>query len=505
VIFLISILVVALIGFSYQVAYGSMFQYMDKNYGGPQLLDPNFKIQLVENGLDFPTRMNFLDDDILFIVQRVDGKVRIFKDLNLQEEPLIDLNVESGFERGFLGIISTKHNEKTLVFVYYTEASDDSDTHFYGTVSDGNKNNGNKLIRYEWNGQDLVNPKMILHPIKQSEQIHQGGAMVIKDEFLYLIVGDNTENTGPLTNGKASILFDRGVIFRVDFDGNPHPENPFKKEGFEKYFGFGIRNGYGMTIDSETGNIWDTDNGPSEFDEINLIFPGFNGGWKKIMGPNGKGLFSSPISDLTSIEGAEYSDPEFSWKLSIGITGIEFLNSNLYGEKYENSVFVGDAYGHVYRFELNENRDGFVFDDPKLNDLIADSPEEAESILFGRNLGIITDIKLGPDGYLYFISMVQGDEPGLRTWAANVEKNVEEQGIGQGVLFRLIPTTEFEGWYDLPPRTQEERGIHPSDVFCKESFTLLMKESVGTSACVKPTTAKKLIERGWGSFFKILN
>jgi len=504
VIFLISILVVALIGFSYPDAYGDLVQYMKDNHAGPQLLDPNFKIQLVANGLDFPTRMNFVDGDILLISQKADGKVRILKNFNLQEEPLIDLNVESGWERGFTGIISTKHNEKTLVFVYYTGASDDSDTYFHGSIADGNKNNGNKLIRYEWNGQDLVNPKMILHPIKQTDQAHHGGAMVIKDEFLYLIVGNNQENTGLLTNGKGDMVFDRAVIFRVDFDGNPHPENPFKKEGFEKYFGFGVRNGYGMTIDSETGNIWDTENSPEEFDEINLIYPGFNSGWLKIMGPNGKGLFSSPLSDLTSIEGAEYSDPEFSWKRSNGVTAIEFLNSNLYGEKYENSVFVGDAYGHVYRLEINENRDGFVFDDPKLNDLIADSPQEAESILFGRNLGMITDIKLGPDGYLYFLSMVQGDEPGILTWIENIEK-VEEQGIGQGVLFRLIPTTEFEGWYDLPPRTQEERGIHPSDVFCKEPFTLLMKESVGTSACVKPTTAKKLIERGWGSFFKILN
>ena len=33
-----------------------------------------------------------------------------------------------------------------------------------------------------------------------------------------------------------------------------------------------------------TGNLWDTENGPTAGDEINLVYPGFNSGWSLIQG-----------------------------------------------------------------------------------------------------------------------------------------------------------------------------------------------------------------------------
>ncbi len=52
-----------------------------------------------------------------------------------------------------------------------------------------------------------------------------------------------------------------------------------------KYFAYGIRNSFGTTIDPLTGTLWQTENGPSEYDEINIVKPGFNSGWVQIMGP----------------------------------------------------------------------------------------------------------------------------------------------------------------------------------------------------------------------------
>ena len=48
------------------------------------------------------------------------------------------------------------------------------------------------------------------------------------------------------------------------------------------YYAYGIRNSFGSGFDPVTGNIWDTENGPNYGDEINLVKPGFNSGWKKI-------------------------------------------------------------------------------------------------------------------------------------------------------------------------------------------------------------------------------
>jgi len=48
------------------------------------------------------------------------------------------------------------------------------------------------------------------------------------------------------------------------------------------------------------------------------------------------------------------------------------------------------------------------------------------------------------------------------------------------------------------PKHQIVNGVLPKDVICKEGLELIFKSTDGTPACVKPETATKLIERGWG-------
>ena len=55
-----------------------------------------------------------------------------------------------------------------------------------------------------------------------------------------------------------------------------------------RYFAYGVRNSFGMAIDPVTGSLWDTENGPGSYDEINLVAPGLNSGWEQIMGPDGR-------------------------------------------------------------------------------------------------------------------------------------------------------------------------------------------------------------------------
>ncbi|MFB5631517.1 MAG: hypothetical protein ACE5RN_08000 [Nitrosopumilaceae archaeon] len=48
-----------------------------------------------------------------------------------------------------------------------------------------------------------------------------------------------------------------------------------------------------------------------------------------------------------------------------------------------------------------------------------------------------------------------------------------------------------------PPKKQLNADISIEDVICNEGFIVLIKISTGNPACVKPTTAEKLIKRGW--------
>ncbi len=156
--------------------------------------------------------------------------------------------------------------------------------------------------------------------------------------------------------------------------------------------------------------MWDTENGPDVFDEINLIDEKFNSGWVKIQGPsNGK-----PLPTIPEYSEYIYSEPEFSWEIPIGVTAIEFPNSNDF-RKYNDFLFVADTNkGIIYKFKLDETRTKFVFESPHLQDLVlnmlpdSSGNEPMDEIIFAKNLGLITDMKFGPDGALYVISLMEG-------------------------------------------------------------------------------------------------
>ena len=105
----------------------------------------------------------------------------------------------------------------------------------------------------------------------------------------------------------------------------------------------------------------------------------------------------------------KYGDPEFVWNQSVGVTGLKFLGSKKLGKLYENDIFVRDFNGNIYHFDLNEDRTALTLNG-SLNDKVAESSERGalKDIIFGEGFGDITDIEVGPDGYLYVVSFVQG-------------------------------------------------------------------------------------------------
>jgi glucose/arabinose dehydrogenase len=305
---------------------------------------------------------------------------------------------------------------KTLVFLYFTEAA-------------GDKIIGNRVYRYEWDGQALVNPTLILDLPSKPGTNHQGGKMVIgPDGYLYAITGEMQRN-GQLQNIKAGPMPDNtGVIFRVNpSDGSAAPGNPFttsnnstiidsngnNSNNLSKYYAYGIRNSFGITFDPISKRLWDTENGEKTYDEINVVKPGFNSGWKQIMGPMTRNN-SFTKDKLVNFPGSHYSDPVFSWLKSIGITDIEFLNSSKLGNQYTNNIFVGDiTSGNLYYFKVNGTRTGLEFSGSNnqtgLSDLVADNKNEVSEVTFGTGFDGITDIETGPnDGYLYVLSYGSG-------------------------------------------------------------------------------------------------
>ena len=366
-------------------------------YAQPSVSDTGLNIEAAIDGLSSPTSMVFLDNNNILVLEK-EGSVRLVSDGVLREEPVLQVPVNTESERGVLGVAFDK--DSNSVFLYYTEADPLR----------------NRIYKYQWNGQSLVNPTLLLDLPGEPGPNHDGGKIVIgPDGYLYAVIGD-LNHDGQLQNFlDGPSPDDTSVILRVNLeDGSAAPDNPFANSGddaLSKYYAYGIRNSFGMDFDPVTGNLWDTENGPASYDETNLVRPGFNSGWQTVMGPIS--LSGDTEEDLVNFPGSHYADPLFSWAEPPAVTDIEFLDSSNLGDKYANNIFVGDINnGNLYFFGVNENRNAIQLDaaqqESGLSDLVVDNGEELSAITFGSGFGGITDIETGPDGFLYVLSYDDG-------------------------------------------------------------------------------------------------
>lgn len=55
----------------------------------------DLKIELVTEGLSFPTSISFVDDDKILVLEKNTGLVRLISDGVLQEKPVLKLPVEN--------------------------------------------------------------------------------------------------------------------------------------------------------------------------------------------------------------------------------------------------------------------------------------------------------------------------------------------------------------------------------------------------------------------------
>jgi aldose sugar dehydrogenase len=370
--------------------------YFDYVHAQPVINDPSLMAEIVVEELSSPTSMAFMDTNNILVLEKT-GSVRLISNGILQEQPVLNVPVNSQSERGLLGIATLEDDNN--VFLYFTESDE--------TLR-------NRVYRYNWNGETLVNPTLILDLPAIPGPNHDGGKLVIgPDQYLYAIIGD-LNHDGKLQNFlDGPEPDDTGVIFKVSpNDGSAAPNNPFVNSGdsvLSRYYAYGIRNSFGLAIDPLTNMLWDTENGPGEYDEVNLVRPGFNSGWQTVMGPISRS--GESVDDLVSFQGSQYIDPVFSWQITPAVTDIEFLHSPKLGDKYANNIFVGDYNnGNIYYFEVNEDRTGIKFDASQtdLIDLVADNEEELSTIIFGSGFGSITDIATGPDGFFYILSFDDG-------------------------------------------------------------------------------------------------
>ena len=367
--------------------------------GEPTIKDPNLKVETVATGLVLPTTMAFIGPNDILVLEKGKGTVQRIVNGQMLAEPLLQVNVSSEVERGMLGIATSKDNQtgKTNVFLYYTEAQ-------------GREPVASRLYRYELENDKLVNPVLLLDlPAVPGPRHNSGNILIGPDNNLYVSVGDLDGHITLAQNVRgASGVDGSSSILKVTQDGQPVGQGILGDSGIsKKYYAYGLRNSFGMDFDPVSGKLWDTENGASYGDEINIIEPGFNSGWLQIQG---MAPVDFEFEDLINFQGkGNYSDPEFVWTDTVGPTAIKFLGSDTLGNQYRNDIFVSDiTQGNIYHFDLTGNRTNLILNG-LLADKVSNNSTENQGIVFGEGFGGISDLEVGPyDGYLYVVSLGHG-------------------------------------------------------------------------------------------------
>jgi len=431
------------------------------------VFDDDYILEKFVTGLNFPTAMDFIGNDLLVLEKNTGKVIRINENGEIDKEPVLVIPVSPNAEGGLLGIATTPNH----VFLYFTEFLKPN-VKGIGFVVEKTLVPKNTVYQYDWDGKNLTNP-ILIKKFSADSPIHNGGVFAKgQNNEIYFVIGDDQKNTIFQNIPSVPSNNETSSIFKMYTDDNNRVE----------LFAVGIRNSFGLAVDPATGYLWETENGENIYDEINLVKNRFNSGWKSMMGPSDRvdARLTLPTHDIhippQSLEGFIYSDPEFSWHTSVGVTAIAFPDMNNFG-KYQDWLFVGDINnGKIYKFQLNSDRTEFIFSTPSLKDLVYDDDDgKLNEIIFAEGfLGGITDIKFGHDamyvispfdnGSIYKIYPKQPIPPPTPTTEQD-----QQQSEGGGCL---IATATFGS--EMAPQVQFLRELRDNTVLQTESGTSFM-------------------------------
>ena len=150
---------------------------------------------------------------------------------------------------------------------------------------------------------------------------HNGGAIEIgPDENIYIPVGDidgsfkgdfQATKTQNSPNGRT--VDGRSGILRITQDGQPVDGILGDSMPLRLYYAYGIRNSFGLGFDPLTDQLWETENGPQDGDEINLVHPGFDRGSNQFYGFSASQKKFDTDRLITFDGKGEYEEPKLVW------------------------------------------------------------------------------------------------------------------------------------------------------------------------------------------------
>jgi glucose/arabinose dehydrogenase len=321
------------------------------------------KVVAVKTGLNGPSGFTFAPSGKIWYLERGTGEIRTLDPKTGATHLFFTISdVNGDGERGALGIaLDPAFRTRPFVYVYVTRM-------WHGKLR-------NQLVRIRKDGATGTGMRILMTSQGSATNYHNGGRILFgPDRKLYVVIGDAHDST----NSQDLTSNVRGKILRLNRDGSAAAGNPHGR-----IWSFGHRNSFGFTFDPKTDRLWETENGPSCNDEINLIVKGGNFGW----GPNENCDGTAP-RDTNNSGPLPRRLPKTYFPTPIGITGAAFCIACGLGGTINGDLVFGDVNTSSIRaVNMNAARTGF---------------SAAPRILLTTSTGGVHSLEIGPNHRIYF-------------------------------------------------------------------------------------------------------
>ncbi len=370
-------------------------------------LPDGFEIKTIVSGLNLPTAFAFAPGNKIFVAQK-GGTIRLIENGVLNPTPVIAIpNVNQAGDRGVLGI-ATDPNFQTNGYIYVFHTHETNSANPNGpktgilrrlTVVNNVASMDSSVILLGTTFGSALQPSCTNFPVtadcvpSDSLAHSTGGIYFGPDGKLWIATGDGSGFNGndPLALRSQSLDALSGKILRINPDGTAPADNPFyngdPNANRSKVWALGFRNPFRLTFRPATGKPYLADVGWYSYEEINFGTKGANYGWPCREGDIATTYNCTPSSATT--------EPFYKYgrtDLGASITGGAF-SGNAYPAEYRDQYFFADfSNDWMKRMTIDPSDSSIVSIDNVID----------------SGAGGIVDIKAGPDGSIYYISIYTG-------------------------------------------------------------------------------------------------
>ena len=319
-------------------------------------------VDTIYTGLNIPWEIKWGPDNTIWTTER-QGIVSRIDPANGSKKVILDISATNGGpvyqyqEAGLLGMaLHPDFVDSPFVYMVYD-------------YQDSAPVIKEKLVRYEYRIDTLVNPVVFINTVHAS-RMHNGSRLQITpDHYLFMTSGDSGDSTLP-----QNINSINGKILRFNMDGSIPADNPYGSAVWT----LGHRNPQGLLM-APNGILYSSEHGPTTDDEINIIEKGRNYGWPYVRG------YCDLPGETTICTDSNIHEPIVAWTPTIAPSDLIWYNHPDIPEWRNTILMTVLKNKELIRFQLDSTGKSVT----------------NQTIYLANVVGRLRDILQAPDGSLY--------------------------------------------------------------------------------------------------------